>query len=1224
MKQLNKFSKALDHVVGVKSFTYPTIIETLSDDFNYLAGWDAGNIYEITVDSSKIDATLTHFPIPIVLGSAQSDFFDEIGYESNVCEEGFTIGQENPSYTGGAFDGVLNEGNATGCWYAFASVYVPTGWTGQDFGEGNEQQIGTYRISAFGAGHAYNPKSWTFEGSDTGSWAGEEVVLDTQSNQSFASTDFVDYIIATPQQFRYYRIDVTENNGDATYCVIREIEMISYAANLRIAITDSQANQLYVEQVEFETGTTVKDDVETTRNLGGDDDGLATMTAHGTPVDNDTYYTFDGSTNGLYKGSDAGDSATEVCFARVRIHDKDKGTDQIIWKDGGYLNGVAIGIDASGNLGIFGRSTGSLTSITIPSSQYENDVWYDIYFTRTAVVIVDVTTQFIIASKTGTCASTNGSANESLGMCKDQSPITGTDVQNVQFFDGDIATVEVYTEGDLEFNQQIAIYHVSRSDLELSSSEDTKLYLYYDNSQEDNHEYVGEASDLNAYTAKSVVIDGADNYGFATSMGIRSVEFYYRGVLIEVLDADITCYATSSWAPRLPEHVFDTSLLKTGTYAGNGWISASGNPSNQRLICVFDTEITFDQVVVNNQHSTASQTDIGFKNTKIYISSSSITSTVYDEAIADGVEIFDGQFPQHRAYDVIDDQIIPLVNLKPLPALEFTAKSVILDIANNWGDDQQAIRDISFYYKGSKLSKTASDFTTYNSSEYSTTYDSDYVFDTSLDQDGSSDDASWITEASNPTDQRLICVFDDEITFDEVRINNYHHSGTITNRGIKNVVIHISSDSITSTTYEDTITNKQRIFEGVIPQHITSDVADDITLILFQAPALAAAAGLHLEPDTAPYTGTTLTTENGIIDGEKWSGQTGDTSWLATYSYGVDLGSAKTINKLKVYCYHGGSSALYTYYGTAYDSVAVYKSDDNSTWEFIQQFDAPPVTFAEAYHCEITLEFSRQTARYFKVVALENNIAFAGGMTARVHEVETYAPVILPHTRVWDANYKAVYHMNQDPSGGTDCIRDSISNNHPGTPNGTMLSEDLVSGRLGKALDLEGTDDYIQIANHTDFSGIGTGDFNICGDFNLDVLTSGVPFSIGSYVDGAMIYLNAATIIVYVANTYGIWTWSGTSTETNYFIEVKRVSGTVTVLVDNTALTLSSGTATLNGSVSTTAGMRIGYGYAGSANHELNGRIGQVFFSYDGRSSAYSKAMHNAVSNNLLTITEKT
>ena len=67
---------------------------------------------------------------------------------------------------------------------------------------------------------------------------------------------------------------------------------------------------------------------------------------------------------------------------------------------------------------------------------------------------------------------------------------------------------------------------------------------------------------------------------------------------------------------------------------------------------------------------------------------------------------------------------------------------------------------------------------------------------------------------------------------------------------------------------------------------------------------------------------------------------------------------------------------------------------------------------------------------------------------------------------VWDDNFVAVYHMAQDPSIGGACILESTSNSKHGTPYGSMTSSNLVNGVLGKALDFDGSDDYIDCGNN--------------------------------------------------------------------------------------------------------------------------------------------------------------
>ncbi|MFW9824161.1 MAG: DUF2341 domain-containing protein, partial [Candidatus Thorarchaeota archaeon] len=65
---------------------------------------------------------------------------------------------------------------------------------------------------------------------------------------------------------------------------------------------------------------------------------------------------------------------------------------------------------------------------------------------------------------------------------------------------------------------------------------------------------------------------------------------------------------------------------------------------------------------------------------------------------------------------------------------------------------------------------------------------------------------------------------------------------------------------------------------------------------------------------------------------------------------------------------------------------------------------------------------------------------------------------------VWDSNYYAVYHMNQDPSGSS--ILDSTSNNYDLTPGTGFTSGDLVDGIIGKAIQFGGVNtEYLELTS---------------------------------------------------------------------------------------------------------------------------------------------------------------
>ncbi|RKZ08246.1 hypothetical protein DRQ25_09555, partial [Candidatus Fermentibacteria bacterium] len=67
-----------------------------------------------------------------------------------------------------------------------------------------------------------------------------------------------------------------------------------------------------------------------------------------------------------------------------------------------------------------------------------------------------------------------------------------------------------------------------------------------------------------------------------------------------------------------------------------------------------------------------------------------------------------------------------------------------------------------------------------------------------------------------------------------------------------------------------------------------------------------------------------------------------------------------------------------------------------------------------------------------------------------------------PSQNVWDDNFVGVYHLNQDPSNGNDSILDSTSNgNYSTVIQGSMTSTDLITGRIGKCIEFDGSDDEI-------------------------------------------------------------------------------------------------------------------------------------------------------------------
>jgi PKD repeat protein len=62
---------------------------------------------------------------------------------------------------------------------------------------------------------------------------------------------------------------------------------------------------------------------------------------------------------------------------------------------------------------------------------------------------------------------------------------------------------------------------------------------------------------------------------------------------------------------------------------------------------------------------------------------------------------------------------------------------------------------------------------------------------------------------------------------------------------------------------------------------------------------------------------------------------------------------------------------------------------------------------------------------------------------------------------VWNSNYKAVWHLKEDPSGASPQMLDSTSNANHGTSAGTMTTSDQVAAKINGGLDFDGSNDYL-------------------------------------------------------------------------------------------------------------------------------------------------------------------
>ena len=117
-----------------------------------------------------------------------------------------------------AFDGAIGSGNSwvgsgggtdyVQIFFGSATVYVPMAYT----------------VVGASTSASRSPKSWTFQGSSNGSsWT----TLDTETNQTAWATGGApqarSYTFTTGTAYTFYRLNITANNGDATYTDVNEI-----------------------------------------------------------------------------------------------------------------------------------------------------------------------------------------------------------------------------------------------------------------------------------------------------------------------------------------------------------------------------------------------------------------------------------------------------------------------------------------------------------------------------------------------------------------------------------------------------------------------------------------------------------------------------------------------------------------------------------------------------------------------------------------------------------------------------------------------------------------------------------------------------------------------------------------------------------------------------------------------------------------------------------------
>jgi hypothetical protein len=118
-----------------------------------------------------------------------------------------------------AFDGLLDIG------HYWIGIGGGVDWLQLDRGVGSAQILQSYDIQANTIPEPLrSPKNWTMKGSNDGITF---TVVDTRTNEtSWGSGELRSYTCATQTTaYRYFRLDITANNGDATNTVVGELSL---------------------------------------------------------------------------------------------------------------------------------------------------------------------------------------------------------------------------------------------------------------------------------------------------------------------------------------------------------------------------------------------------------------------------------------------------------------------------------------------------------------------------------------------------------------------------------------------------------------------------------------------------------------------------------------------------------------------------------------------------------------------------------------------------------------------------------------------------------------------------------------------------------------------------------------------------------------------------------------------------------------------------------------
>lgn len=167
----------------------------------------------------------------------------------------------------------------------------------------------------------------------------------------------------------------------------------------------------------------------------------------------------------------------------------------------------------------------------------------------------------------------------------------------------------------------------------------------------------------------------------------------------------------------------------------------------------------------------------------------------------------------------------------PLPLGAFRARSMVFDMATNHGNSMYIFfRNLDFFLQGVKIPYSAQ-WQVYSTTQYNDTTPPSRVFDGAYYTGDANLSTAWMPPYLTIANQRLIVVFPEETTIDDIKYNNgfnfWSDAVQRLDTGVKDLKIYKATEVYTDKAFNATIPGGVLIYDGEAQMHSAANVNDN-------------------------------------------------------------------------------------------------------------------------------------------------------------------------------------------------------------------------------------------------------------------------------------------------------------------------------------------------------------------------------------------------------------